>query len=379
VAPASRFLRGLCFHYGVELHNFAPNAISQAATFVGVCEGFLGIPVNWDLWVRLFRAELHTVTTPEPKTRRAVRAGSVTIALRETHRELYIPCTMTSNNAEWERGWFYLRNNERGLPPWTGKVVRGKADSWWHGVLPSSRQDRLDSAYPVAMVQSWLLPDLLLQEYAATRARHAVNLKVIRNNGAALWSFAMLPEGPLVSRIPAPLRSIDSWSIVVIRSSTRPLQVMAVNAARSDPPTRRDRARAQRSGGSKSGRRARRRRGSDDESAENREVKSSGCTRSWDSPPQRLWSTHRRTTRRRRAMGDGLPLRGGSLRPSRPEPGRRQRRQRLGRAWERPPPSSLRERRRAPRGRLGVQRRPRRRRRQRPPSPQGRGNGDSPP
>jgi hypothetical protein len=48
-APASRFMRGLCHHYGVELHNFAPNAISQATTFVGVCEGFLGIPVNWDL------------------------------------------------------------------------------------------------------------------------------------------------------------------------------------------------------------------------------------------------------------------------------------------------------------------------------------------
>jgi hypothetical protein len=27
-APVSRFLRGWCFHYGVELHNFAPNAIS---------------------------------------------------------------------------------------------------------------------------------------------------------------------------------------------------------------------------------------------------------------------------------------------------------------------------------------------------------------
>jgi hypothetical protein len=36
-APVSRFSRGLCFHYGVELHNFAPNAILQAATFVGVC------------------------------------------------------------------------------------------------------------------------------------------------------------------------------------------------------------------------------------------------------------------------------------------------------------------------------------------------------
>jgi hypothetical protein len=25
--PASRFMRGLCHHYEVELHNFAPNAI----------------------------------------------------------------------------------------------------------------------------------------------------------------------------------------------------------------------------------------------------------------------------------------------------------------------------------------------------------------
>jgi hypothetical protein len=47
-APASCFMRALCHHYDVELHNFAPNAISQAATFVGVCEGYLGILVNWD-------------------------------------------------------------------------------------------------------------------------------------------------------------------------------------------------------------------------------------------------------------------------------------------------------------------------------------------
>jgi hypothetical protein len=45
-APASHFMWGLCHHYGVELHNFAPNAISQAATFIAVCEGYLGIPAN---------------------------------------------------------------------------------------------------------------------------------------------------------------------------------------------------------------------------------------------------------------------------------------------------------------------------------------------
>jgi hypothetical protein len=144
-APVSRFMCGLCYHYGVELHNFVPNTISQAATFVGVCEGFLGIPTNWDLWVHLFRAELHTLSTPEPRVRRAVHAGGMTISLRESRREFYIPCTMTSNNAEWERGWFYLRNDEPGLP-YTGKVLREKDDSWWHDLSPSSRQDRLESA-----------------------------------------------------------------------------------------------------------------------------------------------------------------------------------------------------------------------------------------
>jgi hypothetical protein len=227
----------------MELHNFAPNAILQAATFVGVCEGFLGIPVNWDIWVHLFRAELHTLTTPEPKVHRRVRAGGVTITLRETRRELYIPYTMTSNNAEWERGWFYLHNDEPGLPPWTGKVVKEKADSWWHGVSPSSHQDWLDSALkalkaladaglgaasvlanlhhrriipfmerrlrifemeetadPMALAQSQLLPDLLPHEYAATRARRAINLKAVKHSDDDLWSFAMLLEGPLVSR-----------------------------------------------------------------------------------------------------------------------------------------------------------------------------------
>jgi hypothetical protein len=224
-APASCFMRGLCYHYGMELHNFTPNAISQAATFVSVCMGFLGIPVNWDLWVHLFRAELHTLITPEPRVRRALRAGSVLISLRETRRELYIPYTMTSNNAEWERGWFYLRNDKPGLPSYTSKVLKEKADSWWHDVSPSARLDRLESALltlknladaglgassaltnlhhqriiplqerrlrifemgevadPVVLAQSWLAHDPFPQEYAATRARRAINLKAVRHS-----------------------------------------------------------------------------------------------------------------------------------------------------------------------------------------------------
>jgi hypothetical protein len=104
-----------------------------------------------------------------------------------------------------------------------------RADSWHHGVSPSSHQARLDSllaalkaladdgltagyvlanlhhqrivplmerplcifemhedADPVALAQSRLMPDLLLREYAATRARHAIDLRAGRNDDAAL-------------------------------------------------------------------------------------------------------------------------------------------------------------------------------------------------
>jgi hypothetical protein len=115
--PASRFMWGLCYHYGVDLHNFAPNAISQAACFVTVCEGFLGIPTNWDLWVHLFRTELHTLTTGEMWVRQAVHAGDLTFALRDSLKELYPSCMMTSNNVDWDKGWFYLRNDGASLPP----------------------------------------------------------------------------------------------------------------------------------------------------------------------------------------------------------------------------------------------------------------------
>jgi hypothetical protein len=95
---------GLCYHYGVDLHNFAPNAISQAACFVTVCEGFLGIPTNWDLWVHLFRTELHTLTTGDMRVRRAVHAGDQTFALQDSLKELYPPCMMTSNYVDWDKG-----------------------------------------------------------------------------------------------------------------------------------------------------------------------------------------------------------------------------------------------------------------------------------
>jgi hypothetical protein len=110
--PASRFMRGLCNHYGVELHNFAPNAISQAATFVGVCEGFLGIPVNWDLWGAPRGACLRPVD---------LAAGLAQGVLHPLYDDLQ------------QRGvgeGMVLPSQRRARPPpYTGKVLKEKADS----------------------------------------------------------------------------------------------------------------------------------------------------------------------------------------------------------------------------------------------------------
>jgi hypothetical protein len=128
-------------------------------------------------------------------------------------------------------------------PPYTGKVLKEKADSWHHGVSPSSHQVRLESllnalkgladvglgaasvlanlhhrrivplmerelrihemseaANLAALAHSWLLHDRFPREGVATRVKPAISLKARRHSSDDLWSFAMLPDAPAVSR-----------------------------------------------------------------------------------------------------------------------------------------------------------------------------------
>jgi hypothetical protein len=121
-------------------------------------------------------------------------------------------------------------------------VLREKAISWHHGGSPPSHQARLDSLLaalkhlvdrgltagcvlanlhhrrivplmerqlrifemdedvdPIALADSRLLRDPFPREYAATRARHAIDFRAGRSNDVALWVFAMLPVSQLVS------------------------------------------------------------------------------------------------------------------------------------------------------------------------------------
>jgi hypothetical protein len=121
--PASRFMRALLHYYGVELHNFNPNSIVQAAIFVAVCEGFLEIDPHWDMWTHLFSMELFASTMEAKKVRMAVRAGGCTLQLRPGRMQQYIAATLVSSNKGWQRRWVYLRNDDERLPSFSQRVV----------------------------------------------------------------------------------------------------------------------------------------------------------------------------------------------------------------------------------------------------------------
>jgi hypothetical protein len=140
--PASRFMRALLHHYGVELHNLNPNSIVQAAIFAAVCEGFLGIDPHWDMWAHLFSVEFFAVTTEAKKVRMAVRAGGCTLQLRPGHAQQYIPATLASSNKGWQNRWFYLRNDGGMLPPFSQRVVTAAGTNWRWGAT-RGKQEKL--------------------------------------------------------------------------------------------------------------------------------------------------------------------------------------------------------------------------------------------
>ena len=83
-------MRVLCNYYGVELHNFGPNSISQAAVFVAVYEGYLGIEAHWDLWIHLFHGELF-IDNARGQPKRYARAGGLMLHVRGTGRTCTSP------------------------------------------------------------------------------------------------------------------------------------------------------------------------------------------------------------------------------------------------------------------------------------------------
>jgi hypothetical protein len=53
----------------------------------------------------------------------AVRAGGCTLQLRSGRAQQYIPASLVSSNKGWQNQWFYLRNDNGMLLPFSQRVV----------------------------------------------------------------------------------------------------------------------------------------------------------------------------------------------------------------------------------------------------------------
>jgi hypothetical protein len=86
--PAGRLIQAILHYFVVELHNLNPNSVMQAVVFAMVCEGFLGVPPHWNLWLHLFKVEMSSRN--EGGEKRPLRVSGCTLQLHQSHTHLYI-------------------------------------------------------------------------------------------------------------------------------------------------------------------------------------------------------------------------------------------------------------------------------------------------
>jgi hypothetical protein len=111
--PAGDFPRGLLHFYRIELVHLTPNSITITATFIHLCEAYLGITPHFHLWRHFFELK---------KTGKGVVFGSVSFMLRQNMKSEYIDLALPSNTTSWKQGWFYLDNPALALRERTGRI-----------------------------------------------------------------------------------------------------------------------------------------------------------------------------------------------------------------------------------------------------------------
>jgi hypothetical protein len=126
--PAHEFLCGLLFVYGVRLHQLTPNSILHIASFITLCESFLGIDPHWVLWKFLFHL------CPNVSLDKYPELGGAVVSVRlESH---YLEFNMAASVQGWRQKWFYIKDqkaaasDQYGLAPFDANQSLTKLTTW---------------------------------------------------------------------------------------------------------------------------------------------------------------------------------------------------------------------------------------------------------
>jgi hypothetical protein len=112
--PVGDFLRGILHFYRIELVHLASNSIAIIATFVHLCEAYLGIVPHFHLWHLFFKLK---------KMCKGTVVDNVGFMLCQNMKSEYIDLTLLDNNTGWKQGWLYLDNPAPALKERTGRAL----------------------------------------------------------------------------------------------------------------------------------------------------------------------------------------------------------------------------------------------------------------
>jgi hypothetical protein len=129
--PPHPFLRSLLRYYGLKLHHLTTSRVLHIAIFITLCEAYLGVDPDLNLWKYFFR-----VHRPQDPKAELMSYGGVVIHVKLGHEvdpNLEIP--MPRSMKGWQKRWFFLKNDDFApLPTFSGgRPV--PLTSWGEGVI----------------------------------------------------------------------------------------------------------------------------------------------------------------------------------------------------------------------------------------------------
>jgi hypothetical protein len=109
--PPHQFLHSLLWYYGLELHHLTPSRVLHITVFVTLCEAYLGIDPDLDLWKYFF----HVHRLQDPEVELTISVGT-TIHVKSGHGvDPYLAIPMLRSINGWQRRWFSLKNDDSAL------------------------------------------------------------------------------------------------------------------------------------------------------------------------------------------------------------------------------------------------------------------------
>ena len=108
--PTSRFLRQFLNFYRIKISDLGPHSVQQIAFFMTLCEGFLGCPPYFPLWLALFHGRAQRKKPEEGGE--LIASGGITFQLigGKAAVDSYLKAELSGKaESTWRKRWFYYR------------------------------------------------------------------------------------------------------------------------------------------------------------------------------------------------------------------------------------------------------------------------------